>query len=343
MKKHRLGYLDSARGLAAILVLIFHAILTFSKKDITLQTAADFFEIYFDLGKIAVIVFFIISGFVIPYSIRGEGMDAVKNFGISRFFRLYPVYWVSAILGFILFPGFSILELVLNFTMLQQFIGVKNIIGLYWTLQIELVFYFLIVFVFLMKKLSDKKFLFLISLAFLIIALCMAFVRYQMDIKLPLALPLALSIMFFGSYYRYVLLDEDPKAKTYSKIYLYCFFVLMPIINILGYNKDMGFNESWYKYTITYYTGMILFLAIGKFKITSGLLEYFGKISYSVYLFHPIAIFIIQHAFPQLNGFLLVLLVLLFTIGFSHLTYVLVEKPSIALGRKVKSYNEAKA
>ena len=338
--KHRLGYLDSARGLAAILVLIFHAVLSFGKTNPELVGLSDFFEVYFDLGKIAVILFFIISGFVIPYSIKGE--KAVLQFVVSRFFRLYPVYWLSVILGFLVFPNFTYIEFIINFTMLQQFLGVQNIIGLYWTLQIELIFYFLIVIVYAIKKLYSKKFLFITSMLFLIMSIFVAVVRYKLDIKLPLALPLALSIMFFGSYYRYVLLDNDPEAKKYSNIYIYSFFILMPVINLLGYNKDMGFNESWYKYTITYYTGIIMFLVIGKVKFTNKVSEYLGEISYSVYLFHPVLIYIINYHLPHMNGYLRVLLVLVLTVAFSSLTYRFIEKPSISLGRKVKSALSAK-
>ena len=35
-----------------------------------------------------------------------------------------------------------------NLTMLQQFAGIENVIGLYWTLQIELIFYGLCVLLF---------------------------------------------------------------------------------------------------------------------------------------------------------------------------------------------------
>lgn len=338
MKQERLGYLDSARGLAAIGVLFAHAIASFSERSIDLITLASFTESYLDLGKIFLILFFLTSGFVIPYSIRGEGRNAIKSFVLSRFFRLYPVYWLSAILGFILFGTFTLKELLVNLTMLQQFFGVENIIGLYWTLQLELIFYFLIALTFVFNRLNNMKFLFQTSVFFLLIALLMAVVRNALIVKLPLALPLSLSLMYFSSYYRYYVISNSFYAGKLSNYYFIFFGILIPIISYLGYNYDFGFNESWLKYTLSYFIGLSLFIGICHFKHSSLIMEYLGKVSYSIYVFHPLSIFIIQRMsfFESFSGFAKVLLVLGSTVLFSHFSYSLIEWPSINFGRKLR-------
>ncbi|MBF4470434.1 acyltransferase family protein [Flavobacterium sp. HJJ] len=342
MSVNRLSYLDSARGIAAIMVLIFHSILTFSKESIELSSIAYFFSKYFDLGKIAVIIFFVISGIVIPYSIRGSKIVAIKKFVISRFFRLYPVYWVSVIVGFLLFEGFTQREFLLNLTMLQQFIGVRNIFGLYWTLQIELIFYFLVVIVFVFNKISDEKYLFSISVLFLVISIIVAFFRGMLGLKLPIGLFLSLSLMFFGSYYRHYLLEGNLQIKKYASIYIIFYIIAIPIISKLGYSVDLGHNESWIKYTITYYSGILMFLTLVKFKFSNRYSEYLGRISYSVYLFHPVSIFLIENTifFKSINGFLKVICVLLLTVIFSHFTFKFIEQSSIDMGKKMKSLIE---
>jgi len=338
LKQERLGYLDSARGLAAIVVLLFHAIISFAETDGELVPTVEFFRYQFEFGKVFLLQFFFISGFVIPYSMNGEGKNAIKSFAISRFFRLYPVYWASAIAAFYLFGTFTYVDLIVNFTMLQQFFGVENIIGLYWTLQLELIFYVLIIIVFAMNKLYNRKFLFQLSLLFLLASLGMAFARYQLSMKLPLALPLALSLMFFGAYYRMHVLKQDLQAKKLSQYYMVAFFILIPIISFLGYDVDYGFGESWEKYTITYYLGMLLFIAICKYKVTNRFLEYSGKTSYSLYVFHPLAIYIIQTntIFDDVNGFLKMLIVWVATGIFAHFTFYLIEQRSINFGRKLR-------
>lgn len=337
--RHRLQYLDSARGLAAMAVLIFHAVLAFGEQHDDLKGLAFIFKKYLDLGKIAVIVFFVISGFVIPYSIKGNDLkSSVKSFIISRFFRLYPVYWLSVILGYIIIGGVNKVEFAMNFTMLQQFLGFKNIIGLYWTLQIELIFYFLVVIVFVLDILKNSCKMFIASLLFLISAVIMGYFRYYYEIKLPIAIPLSLSLMFFGSYYRSSVLSEDTSSKKFVKLYAIIYFLVIPVVSILAYNKDMGFNESWYKYTITYYLGMIIFLILGKYQISSRFTEYLGKISYSVYLFHPIVIAILElvdFRTPH-QGIIKVVIAIFITTIFSHYAFQLIEAPSIRMGRKIK-------
>lgn len=337
--KNRLQYLDSARGFAAIAVLIFHAVLSFGEIHSDLNSISECFKAYFDLGKIGVIVFFVISGFVIPFSFKGRGVNALKSFAISRFFRLYPVYWLSAILGFILYQNYSWADLAANFTMLQQFIGFPNIIGLYWTLQIELIFYFLIAITFIINRLNQNKFLFYTSIFFLLIATMMAYVRGLYAIKLPLAVPLALSLMYFGSYFRHAVINHVIEAKFLSKIYIIVYALLIPLISWWGYQIDFGFDESWYKYVITYYSGLALFLLIIKLKFSNSISSYLGAISYSVYLFHPLVILILSHQLFGFisNGYLKVVFTLLLTVTFSSLTYRFIEKTAIKIGHRIRN------
>lgn len=56
-KVNRLGYLDSARGWAALAVMIFHTVLTIFEKKGDFKSGAYFFYDYFDLGKMLSFVF----------------------------------------------------------------------------------------------------------------------------------------------------------------------------------------------------------------------------------------------------------------------------------------------
>jgi peptidoglycan/LPS O-acetylase OafA/YrhL len=344
MKKLRLSYLDSLRGLAAVAVAFFHYVL-FYKEEILLHSQfsvesnlLSYFNNTIDLGKISVLVFFMISGFVIPYSIKSSGKTAVNLFVISRFFRLYPVYWLSVIIGVIIYNISWSVGLV-NLTMFQQFIGVPNVIGLYWTLQIELVFYFLMIVLVLLKKNNDLKTNFLMSLVFLVIALLMSVCRFYFEVKLPVALPLALSVMFFGSYWRNFIINEDTDAKKKSFRYICIYIVVIPIIAKLAYDIDFGFHENWIKYVISYFSALAIFLFATLIKYSNMFFVFLGKISYSVYLFHPITFHLSEKYIDSLGirigGRIALHLILL--IVFSYVTYNIVEKYSIQLGRKVKN------
>jgi len=335
----RLNYLDSGRGFAALIVMVFHAILFIHAFEPEAFAQSSYLlNEYIDLGKIGVIVFFLISGFVIPYSIGGNDKTAIKRFAISRVFRLYPVYWLSALLAFFVFAVNSIEELLVNLTMIQQFIGYPNLIGLYWTLQVELIFYFMIASLALFNKHTNVQFLFKCSIGFLLLTIPLAYLRGAYEIKIPLAIPLALSIMYLGSYIRVYILDKDKKALTYSKWFLLAYVIAIPIIAKLGYDVDFGFHENWLKYVISYYTGAFLFALIIFGKPAFGIGNFLGRISYSVYLFHPIIIHLLGPNLwmPEFNHWIRFVLIIAITIVFSQLTYSLIEKPFIKLGRELK-------
>ena len=88
------------RGIAALLVLVLHVSQIFLENktiQATGQSMNDFIE-YVDLGRIGITIFFIISGFVICKSFNTNRKE-LKSFAIKRFFRLYPLFWFSLIVG----------------------------------------------------------------------------------------------------------------------------------------------------------------------------------------------------------------------------------------------------
>lgn len=101
----RLLYIDSLRGISAIAVAYFHLLLHVKAFGLIENSFDHYLAIlvtdFFGLGKVAILMFFIISGFVIPFSITKYHAHNMKRFIITRFFRLYPAYWLS-ILCFII-------------------------------------------------------------------------------------------------------------------------------------------------------------------------------------------------------------------------------------------------
>jgi peptidoglycan/LPS O-acetylase OafA/YrhL len=101
------------------------------------------YEQYVQLGNAGVILFFLISGYIIPVSLERTTMP---RFWLRRVFRLYPLYWCSIILY--LMVGMSTLRLpwhvLANLTMLQSYLGVAHMSGVYWSLTVELTFYALL-------------------------------------------------------------------------------------------------------------------------------------------------------------------------------------------------------
>lgn len=137
VKQERFAELDALRGFAALAVVVYHY---------TGHVTRYFhdFPIHITAGKYGVQLFFCISGFVIFWTLQRS--RTLADFAWSRFSRLYPAYWASIALGSVisvcllgepLWPG----GLLVNATMLQTFLGVRDLDIVFWTLAIELVFY----------------------------------------------------------------------------------------------------------------------------------------------------------------------------------------------------------
>src|SRR5262249_50776621 len=113
-------------------------------------------------GFFGVHLFFVISGFVIVLTLKKT--SHISHFIRKRFFRLYPAYWVALVITFVLVRFFplpdrvrSFHELLVNFTMIQHWLDVKHIDGVYWTLSLELAFYVWMAAIFGLRLGSEHK------------------------------------------------------------------------------------------------------------------------------------------------------------------------------------------
>jgi peptidoglycan/LPS O-acetylase OafA/YrhL len=144
----RLEFLDALRGVAVALVLVQHV------GELAFPGFGAFTHSWLLLGQMGVVVFFLCSGFIIPASLErgrdGEGrLRRLAAFWKSRFFRLFPLYWLSLAAALWLALGggpgpatpLAPGDWVVNATMLQMLLGVPNALTVYWTLGFEMVFY----------------------------------------------------------------------------------------------------------------------------------------------------------------------------------------------------------
>jgi peptidoglycan/LPS O-acetylase OafA/YrhL len=345
----RFGYIDSLRGIAALLVIYLHLADHFLHTEPNLGTLDRWSFIalteVIDIGKAAVIVFFAISGYVIPFSLIKRTDHAVQHFVIGRFFRLYPAYWLSLSVALVFLVAaahrrFDAPEVVANVTMLQQFFGIENVLGIYWTLQIELIFYALCVGLFIIGLLQRTKFIFSTSVIFLGFGLVLAAVRFYSGMKLPVVVPLSLAVMFWGMIRRQA--DDGERAAIKADMALLIIFaVVIPLVSLLAYNRDYGENETWYRYTISYGAAIGFFaLCSSRARIDFAGMRHLGRISYSVYLFGPIAEqIVLLGLLPRLGmrqgGHFYIGVTMVLAVAMAAIIYRFVEAPSIAIGRRI--------
>jgi peptidoglycan/LPS O-acetylase OafA/YrhL len=142
----RFGFLDAARGIAILAVLVQHL----GEQASPAFRALTFSN--FNFGTFGVILFFLISGFIIPFSL--ERSPSTVAFWISRVFRLYPLYLATLIFAVgsgLMLPQFIITNrlffanipanFLFSLTMVQSLLGRPDAIALFWTLAYEMIFY----------------------------------------------------------------------------------------------------------------------------------------------------------------------------------------------------------
>lgn len=344
---NRLHYLDALRGIAALIVVFFHYVLMSPAPNFgpTGQVFITAISDYMDFGRIGVVVFFAISGFIIPTSLNHRSLHPVRKFLISRLFRLYPLYWVSIILC-IAVAGTTPTPYTIaaNFTMVQGFLLAPEINGAAWTLAIELIFYTVCLGLFLADKLHERRVQFGLVVASLLLALVLAALRSILVRKFPVALPMALAVMFFGTLWRGVVLDGDALARRYARPAVAILIVMIPVVSVLAYRVDFGFHEWPVPYIFSYSAGLAIFMIVtARVRRCPGWLAYLGTISYSTYLLHtPVmnaATSIGWGPRPDaspLANWLWVGLIMMAVIGISDLSYRWIEKPCVALGRRLE-------
>ncbi len=103
----RFANLDSIRSIAFLSTFFAHAF--YSESVDVMSTTAFKASIYFQqVFSFGVPVFFVLSGFLISYLILNEhesnGRFSIKSFYMRRVLRIWPLYYLILVIGFIVFP-----------------------------------------------------------------------------------------------------------------------------------------------------------------------------------------------------------------------------------------------
>jgi peptidoglycan/LPS O-acetylase OafA/YrhL len=110
-------------------------------------------------GNLGVDIFFVLSGFVIAHSVsNGErSWRYLGRFGLRRSIRLDPPLWMTILVEVVLIrislrlfpalgtpvPGWS--QIIANVTYTQRFLGIPDIVPVFWSLTYEVQFYIVLV------------------------------------------------------------------------------------------------------------------------------------------------------------------------------------------------------
>lgn len=147
--EHRIQWLDYARFLCAMAVLLYH--FAYRGPSFGMVDNVTNFQWLSEIaryGYLGVDFFFMVSGFVIMMSVEGR---TASQFAAARFVRLYPAFFVCmtttavflALVQDHRFP-ISFVMWLGNLPIIGTLAGVRPVDGAYWTLAIEIEFYVLV-------------------------------------------------------------------------------------------------------------------------------------------------------------------------------------------------------
>lgn len=337
----RLGFLDFARAIAALSVALMHVLSDWSPgvRRFTLDV--------FNPGVFGVITFFLVSGFVIPFSL--ERLASLRRFWTNRVFRLYPLYWFTLVGALLLYgahlggpPDDFVRQLpksaIWNATMVHALFDVPSAIGLYWTLSYEMVFYVAMSVLFAVgwHKKSDWV-LFAGAVLFADYYALQPLVHHHLRFHPP---HFWILTFFVGSTAYRGWSGDLPLPRVRFAIGAFVAAVAAAVVvnyGIIGARHvDDGANmnpPAFVSGWVAAYAFFGLLLLFPKLAFPRTML-WLGRISYSVYLVHGL---VLQIAVLPESPTALLLLRLVLAIGLSALTYRFVEEPFLRLGKKRSS------
>lgn len=277
-QSNRLVELDALRGVAATLVMLFHYTTQYDR--LFGYGSPPTFALPW--GHYGVNLFFIISGFVIFMTLHR--VKRPMDFVVSRFSRLFPPFWVAVAVTFLLthalnLPGktVDIATAAMNLFMIHGLFRIPHVDSVYWTLEIELIFYAWALILYRIGRL-DK-----VHLAMTVL-LGLRLVYFLADKFVGVDLPWIISHLLILPYiawfacgimiYRLTQISSDAPRQDV--------LVLFAAIILLGVADGVGIG------LLAASLSALLWLAAkGHLQILSNpILAWLGAISYTLYLLH---------------------------------------------------------
>jgi peptidoglycan/LPS O-acetylase OafA/YrhL len=327
-KKMEIRKLNTLRGVAALIVVISH----YSNETHILNGALGY-----GAGHFGVMIFFILSGFLMSYLYMGKKFNGneVSKYAIARIARIVPLFLIVVLSSYLLQKiGFTgILYNISDKEALLSHLLLLSGTSVLWTIPAEMQFY--ILFVFLWWFWSVRKAQLFILISFILISLIfLDFLRVQgsvfdlaYDTALIMALPYLLIGIIFGQLY------ANWKVPDYltSRIYLFS-LLLIPLLYPKIFYYLFGYKHEFWKdvgifFIVSFVFFSIIFLVPDDEKLISNRIgDFLGKISYSLYLLHiPVLWQLKTYAVSHPELFLPVFIIL--SIFISYLSYSVIENP----------------
>lgn len=334
--KHLQG-IDGLRGVFALLVLFYHT--SYWLKMPYPDWLMSILRIW---GIYGVEGFFVISGIALSLSIKPSQFLTLRGyfvFFIRRYSRIWPLYAVLVFLHIrSSISGSKLFELSMLFGFVDS--ARSTLVG-GWTIGVEFVFYFLFPLLALLCSSSKYK----SGIAVFLSAVLLVWYSTLFNPEASLATQNSLYVnpanhlfFFITGYFFGVLYKDSGDALsgllTNRHLLTLC-FVIFVSMSIFGYNTDQidllaGYKRLLLSLMVVSMIGSLMYL-----DVPQGLTVFFGNISYSLYLLHPMIVFNLLALMPIENPWFKLVITLVISIPLAYLSHRYFEMPAQRLIRKV--------
>jgi peptidoglycan/LPS O-acetylase OafA/YrhL len=345
----KLDFVDALRGYAILTVIMVHVSQTDSLK--LPQSMMNFFA----TGARGVQLFFVVSAFTLFYSFYNrlnKEEKPIRNFFIRRFFRIAPMYYL-AIIYYVSRDGFNegkhLYSILSNVFFIHGFTPywMNSVVPGGWSIGVEMFFYLILPFLF-MKVIKNMHHAigFLLFSIFLKAILLYFFNQLDLiDDKIIqedfyfLYFPSQLPFFAIGIILYFILIKKETVVSAMNSKLL----IITGIIIVLY----MALELNYYNNPDILFGIAFLLFAIGLSKarnvlFVNKIINYIGKISFSMYIVHFAVITFLTEVFYSfyfkysiLNFGFRYALVAVLTIVISSVCYWLIEVPFQKLGKKI--------
>lgn len=305
--KHHYEILDGLRGIAALIVVAFHILETFS--------GGDHAKMLINHGYLAVDFFFVLSGFVIGFAYDDRWKEmSLGDFFKRRLIRLHPMIIVGMLIGAVLFyfqdseffprinevpVGTMLLIMLIGFTLIpvppsmdiRGWFEMHPLNGPAWTLFFEYVaniLYALFVRKFSNTVLAVFAFIFGVALIHLGVTSPQGDVigGWSLDgLQLRIGFTRLLYPFFAG-----LLMSRIIKPGHINNAFIWCSVLLIGILSMprVGTSESLWMNGLYDSLSIVLIFPLIVFLgASGEVpRGFSKVNKFLGDISYPIYIIH---------------------------------------------------------
>lgn len=341
--------LDGLRFIAALLVIIHHVEQLKSMYGIPNHWGSAFVQI---IGEQGVVLFFVLSGFLITYLLMEEektaGTIRVRDFYLRRVLRIWPLYFFIVIISLLILPripmfvlpGYDneyvyrhLLKKILLFlfflpNLVSPLAGIVPYAAQTWSIGTEEQFY--LAWPVVMKHIKKHRIVLMLLIIFGYIFVARALYSSRTDF-LPFKgyintfwLVFNIDCMAIGGFFAILLHSKHKFLKYFNNN-----FVFYASLIIVSYMLSKGVNiQHIYKESYALFFGLLILNFASNpnihIKLETGFLKYLGKISYGLYMYHPIGIVLalaILRSTGILTDYVIYPLSLAFAIGIAALSY----------------------